>query len=111
MDVLDLEREIIARWPVVKFMHGYLGTCIGGEKRFGFPVAQPCDRSFGGACLALYGPRHCGKLSLRVFVRQYMWAREQHDLMNGYRAIVVASDHMRRELVRNGAQPSRVHVT
>ena len=110
MDILDIDRALLARWPVVKFMHGYLGTCIGGQKRHGFPVAQPCDRRFGVACLALYGPRHCGELKLGTFVRQYRWAREQHGLLPRYRAIVVASDHMKREFVRNGVPPSQIHV-
>ena len=110
MSMLDIDRELIARWPVVKFMHGYFGTCIGGQKRHGFPVAQPCDRRFGSACLGLYGPRHCGELRLGTFVRDYRWAREQHDLLARYRTIVVASEHMKREFVRNGVQPSQVHV-
>ena len=110
MDILDIDRALLARWPVVKFMHGYLGTCIGGQKRHGFPVAQPCDRRFGVACLALYGPRHCGELKLGTFVRQYRWAREQHGLLPRYRAIVVASEHMKREFVRNGVPPSQIHV-
>ena len=47
MDRLDVERAVASRWPIVKFMHGYLGTCIGGQKRYGFPSPSPCDRPFG----------------------------------------------------------------
>ena len=83
-------------------MHGYFGTCIGGQKRFGFPVAQPCDRRFGVACLALYAPRHCGELAPGAFISHYGWARDQHALLPRYRRIVVASEHMKREFVRNG---------
>ena len=110
MDILDIDRALVARWPVVKFMHGYLGTCIGGQKRHGFPVARPCDRRFGVACLALYGPRHCGELTPGTFVRQYRWAREQHGLLPRYGTIVVASEHMKREFVRNGVPPSQIRV-
>jgi glycosyltransferase involved in cell wall biosynthesis len=110
MNVLDIDRALIARWPVVKFMHGYLGTCIGGLKRHGFPMPQPCDRRFGVACLALYAPRHCGELKPGAFVRHYRWAREQHGLLPRYRTIVVASEHMKREFVRNGVPPSQIHV-
>src|SRR6185503_2552758 len=95
---------------VVKFMHGYLGTCIGGQKRYGFPSPVPCDRVFGVPCLALYGPRHCGELTIAKFVGQYRWAREQRDLFPDYRAVVVASEHMRREFVRNGIGADRIHV-
>jgi glycosyltransferase involved in cell wall biosynthesis len=110
MDRLDVERRLADRWRVVKFMHGYLGTCIGGQKRFGFPVVQPCDRIFGTACLGVYGLRHCGEFSLSKLVGQYHWARQQHDLFDRYAAVVVASDHMKREFVRNGVESSRVHV-
>ena len=47
MNQLGIDRALLARWPVVKFMHGYFGTCIGGQKRHGFPIAQPCDRRLG----------------------------------------------------------------
>jgi glycosyltransferase involved in cell wall biosynthesis len=110
MNVLDLDRALMARWPVVKFMHGYFGTCIGGQKRHGFPTAQPCDRRFGVGCLALYGPRHCGELKPGPFVRHYWWAREQHRLLPRYRTIVVASEHMKREFVQNGVEGSRIQV-
>ncbi len=110
MNVLEIDRALIAKWPVIKFMHGYFGTCIGGQKRFGFPVVQPCDRRFGVACLALYGPRHCGELAPGAFINHYGWAREQHALLSHYRRIVVASEHMRREFVRNGVAASRLQV-
>jgi glycosyltransferase involved in cell wall biosynthesis len=110
MDRLDVEHRLADRWRVVKFMHGYLGTCIGGQKRFGFPVAQPCDRLFGAPCLGLYGIRHCGELSISKLVGQYQWARQQRGLFDRYAAVVVASDHMKREFVRHGVDAARVHV-
>ena len=110
MDRLEVDRALADRWPVVKFMHGYLGTCIGGQKRHGFPAPAPCDRVFGAACLALYGPRHCGELALVKFVGQYRWARAQQGLLDEYRVIVVASDHMKREFVRHGVAGARIHV-
>jgi glycosyltransferase involved in cell wall biosynthesis len=110
MDRLDVEHRLVNDYPVVKFMHGYLGTCIGGQKRFGFPVLQPCDRAFGAACLALYGPRHCGELNAAKFVAHYRWARAQHDVFARYRALVVASEHMKREFIQNGVDAASVHV-
>jgi glycosyltransferase involved in cell wall biosynthesis len=110
MNILAVDRRLLDLWPVVKFMHGYSGTCISGQKRFGFPIARPCDRRFGPACLALYGPRHCGELNVASFIDHYRWAREQHDLLNRYRAIVVASDHMKEEYVKHGVDAAHVHV-
>jgi glycosyltransferase involved in cell wall biosynthesis len=96
--------------PVVKFMHGYFGTCVSGLKSFGWPIARPCDRIFGAACLALYAPRHCGQLSPMKIVRNYRQAASQHALFDRYRAFVVASAHMKREYVANGVDEARVHV-
>src|SRR4029078_4838968 len=84
--------------------------CIGGQKRHGFPVVEACDRRFGLACLALSGPRHCGELKLQSFFGHYQWARAQNQLFPAYRAILVASEHMKREFVRNGVPASRIHV-
>jgi len=110
MDRLHVERCLTERWPVVKFMHGYLGTCIGGQKQHRFPMARPCDRAFGPACLALYGPRRCGQLNVAKFVDHYRWAVGQRDLFPRYRSIVVASDHMLREYVKNGIDAARIRV-
>jgi glycosyltransferase involved in cell wall biosynthesis len=108
MNVLEVDRRLAAMTPVVKFMHGYFGTCVSGLKRFGLPVVEPCDRTFGPMCAALYLPRRCGHLSVNALVDQYRWASDQHALFSSYRAIVVASEHMRREYVRNGADAGAV---
>ena len=110
MSDLTVDRRLLSVAPVVKFMHGYAGTCIGGQKMFGLPLARPCSRTFGPACLGLYFPRRCGLLSVSTLVHDYRWASEQRDLFNHYHSIVVASEHMRREYVRGGADERKVHV-
>ncbi len=110
MNRLDVERSLAEVAPIVKFMHGYFGTCIGGLKHHGFPSERPCDWVFGAACLALYLPRHCGQMSVVKLARQYQWARGQRALFPSYRALVVASEHMRREYVRHGVAADRVHA-
>ena len=107
---LEVERRLLALCPVAKFMHGYFGTCIGGQKMFARPVARPCSRTFGLPCVALYLPLGCGQVSVLGLARQYRWAREQRALFDRYRFIVVASEHMKREYVRNGADPRKVRV-
>jgi glycosyltransferase involved in cell wall biosynthesis len=107
---LDVERRLLAIAPVVKFMQGYFGTCIGGQKMLGWPTAVPCDRVFGTPCFLLYLPRHCGQLSVAKLVRQYRWATDQRVLFGKYAALMVASEHMRDEYVRNGVDLERVHV-
>jgi glycosyltransferase involved in cell wall biosynthesis len=110
MNRLDVDAALAGIAPVVKFMHGYFGTCIGGLKHHAFPAERPCDRVFGPACLALYLPCHCGQLSVRKLVDQYGWAVRQRAMFSRYRAIVVASEHMRREYLRHGADAARVHA-
>lgn len=110
MRPLDLERRLLDRFPVVKFMHGYFGTCISGLKMHAFPNAQPCERRFGAACVALYFPRRCGQWNLATMTKQYRWAAEQNGLFSRYRAVVVASRHMGDEYIRNGVPRDRVHV-
>ena len=107
---LAIDRELQGIAPVVKFMHGYFGTCVGGQKMHAFPRPIVCDRIFGPSCAALYLPRRCGRLSTRVLLDQWRWAVEQRSLFETYAAIVVASEHMRREYVRNGCDAARVHV-
>jgi glycosyltransferase involved in cell wall biosynthesis len=110
MGFLDVEQRLLDEWPVVKLMHGYFGTCIGGQKMFALPRCRPCSRRFGAACLALYLPRRCGEFSPRRMLSQYLWARRQNGLFNRYAAVVVASEHMKREYVRNGMKSEAVHV-
>ena len=94
---LELERQLFSLGPVVKFMHGYFGTCIGGQKTLSALGMKPCSRTFGAPCVAMYLPRRCGQFGLSVLASQYGWALEQRALFSGYRAIVVASQHMRNE--------------
>jgi glycosyltransferase involved in cell wall biosynthesis len=111
MNSLGIEEQFQQAWPVVKLMHGYFGTCVGGLKTTNSMFGpRPCGRTFGPACLAHYLPRRCGQLSLSKMLRQYRWAARQNNLFAGYAALVVASQHMRREYVANGAPAERVHV-
>ncbi|HYW08023.1 MAG TPA: glycosyltransferase family 4 protein [Longimicrobium sp.] len=110
MAPLDVERGLLAAGPVVKMMHGYSGTCIGGQKAHLFPRAEPCGRRFGPACLALYLPRRNGLLRLPYLAEQWRWAVDQNALFSRYAAVVTASGHMRAEYVRNGVPAERAHA-
>jgi glycosyltransferase involved in cell wall biosynthesis len=110
MGPLEVDRGLLGRWPVVKMLHGYFGTCVSGLKMHAFPSQIACHRRFGPACLALYGPRRCGQLSAGVMVRGYRWARDQRALFSRYAAIVVASRHMDDEVARHGVSRDRISV-
>lgn len=110
MSRLDVESRLLQSWPVVKLMHGYFGTCAGGQKTHSFPERRPCDRRFGQSCAAFYFPLRCGQMSFNKLIDQYKWARWQNDLFKDYTAVLVASEHMKREYVRNGMSEDKVHV-
>ncbi|MGA9771235.1 MAG: glycosyltransferase family 4 protein [Blastocatellia bacterium] len=110
MNPLDVERRLLEEWFVVKLMHGYFGTCIGGQKMHAFPAPRPCNRRFGRACLLHYLPRRCGQMSLSKMAEHYEWAKRQKSLFENYTAVVVASDHMKREYLKNGISADKLHV-
>jgi glycosyltransferase involved in cell wall biosynthesis len=110
MGPLDVERALVGQWPVVKMLHGFFGTCVSGLKMHAFPSAVACHRAFGPACLALYFPRRCGRMSPGALVRGYRWSKDQRTLFPRYRAVVVASRYMGDEAARNGVASAAIQV-
>jgi glycosyltransferase involved in cell wall biosynthesis len=110
MGPLEVDQQLVERWPVVKMFHGYFGTCVSGLKMHAFPSPQVCHRRFGAACLALYVPRRCGQLTPGALIGGYRWASAQRRLFSRYSAGVVASTHMRDEMAGNGVPDARLHV-
>jgi glycosyltransferase involved in cell wall biosynthesis len=108
MRALEVDEGLVSMCRVVKMMHGYFGTCIGGQKAHTFPAVDPCSREFGLACLGLYLPRRCGQLRPALMVSQFGWASRQRRLFNRYAHVVVASQHMAREYARHGIPPGRL---
>ncbi len=104
MRQVAVDARLLGLGPVVKFMHGYFGTCISGQKMHAFPSPVVCDRVCGPACLALYFVRRCGRLSLTTLAGEWREAGSAHALLNKYAAIVVGSTHMRREYLRHGSE-------
>jgi glycosyltransferase involved in cell wall biosynthesis len=110
MNALDIEEAALDRWPVVKMMHGYFGTCVSARKTMQVPRVTACSRVCGPACLIVYAPRGCGTLRPSTIARDYRWSRRQRGLLPRYRTVVVASDHMRREYLRHGVDGDRVQT-
>jgi glycosyltransferase involved in cell wall biosynthesis len=108
MRYLEIEEAIVAAWPTVKMMHAYAGACLSGHKAFSFPALEPCGRVCGAGCLVHFLPRRCGRWRPDVMLEQYAWARRQQAVFPRYRAIVVASDHMRREYAQYDGLASRI---
>jgi glycosyltransferase involved in cell wall biosynthesis len=102
------EAQVLDVAPAVLFAHGYYGTCISGDKTHRLPVIQPCARTFGPACLALYYPRRCGGLHPLTMARDFARQRRRHALLRRYAAVLTHSEHMRQEFLRHGAAGGRV---
>lgn len=100
MRSLGIEEAIVGVWPTVKMMHAYAGACLSGHKAFSIPSLHACTRRCGAACLIHFLPRRCGRLRPDVMIQQYAWARRQQAVFPRYKAMVVASAHMRDEFAR-----------
>jgi glycosyltransferase involved in cell wall biosynthesis len=105
-----LEARLLDRWPGVLFAHGYYGTCGTGTKRHAFPGVATCTRTFGPACLAFHHARRCGGLGPAAMVRGYRRQAARRALLSRYRAICVASAHMRAEYLRHAIPEDQLHV-
>ncbi len=105
-----LEGSLLDGFPVALFAHNYHGTCISGAKRLAFPQPQPCGAAFGPACLARYFPRRCGGLNPATMLRQYRHQQRRRAQLPRYRAVFVASRHMREEYIRHGVAADRLHL-
>jgi glycosyltransferase involved in cell wall biosynthesis len=97
-----LDRQLIAIAPAVRFVHSYHGTCISGGKTFKYPVPRSCARPFEALCLAHFYPHRCGGLNPVTMWRDYRQQAERLQVLRDYRMLVVASEHMRNEYLRQG---------
>lgn len=110
MEDAEFQSALLAQYPTVFYAHNYIGTCASGQKCHAFPSAQPCHRRFGPACLALYYPRRCGGLNPVTMWKLYERSAERNKQLAKYAAILVASEHMRREYLRHGVAPGSIHL-
>jgi glycosyltransferase involved in cell wall biosynthesis len=106
----DLEDALLDSLPTVLFAHGYYGTCGTGSKCHSFPQIRPCNRRFGPACLLLHYPRRCGALDPREAWHTYKRQAHRRARLSDYRAILVASAHMRDEFLRHGLSGDQVQL-
>jgi len=105
-----LERSLLELAPAVLFGHSYYGTCATGTKRHAFPQIVSCQRTLGPGCLVLNFARQCGYASPVALMGAYRRQLARRTLLTRYRAICVASEHMRTEYVRHGVPEAQLHV-
>jgi glycosyltransferase involved in cell wall biosynthesis len=108
MGPLEVDEALLARWRVVKMMHGFFGTCISSHKAHAFPSVVPCTRAFGASCVALYVPRRCGSFHPVKAFRSFAWNSRQRQVLDRYAAVVVASRYMQDEYARQGLDRARL---
>jgi len=102
------EAELAARLPTVLYAHNYHGTCASGTKCHARAGFAPCTRTLGPGCLAAYLPRGCGGRNPLTMLRLYRTERARRRTLPCYRAVLVASRHMRAEYLRHGVPDPRV---
>src|SRR5262245_5082711 len=105
----DLENVITREYPSVLFAHNYYGTCATGTKCHSFPNRRSCSRTFGPTCLAMNYVRGCGMRNPLRLLRVYRAQAKRRSHLARYRAVLVASRHMRTEFARHGVSASRLH--
>jgi len=110
LDDAALETEVLRVAPAVIVQHTFHGTCISSGKTMTWPAVTQCDRAFGSACLAMYFPRRCGGSNPLTMLRLYRTQAQRLRELQKAAAVVTLSEHMARELRRNGLRAERVHV-
>jgi glycosyltransferase involved in cell wall biosynthesis len=105
---VELEEALATCLPTVLFAHGFYGTCVSGSKMHAFPKRQPCERVLSWKCLALYGPRRCGGANPVTAVQLFLRETARASLVRKFKRIVVASQYMAEEFVRNGLARDRL---
>ncbi|HLG97623.1 MAG TPA: glycosyltransferase family 4 protein [Bryobacteraceae bacterium] len=107
---LALEDALLSAYPVALYVHNYDRTCGTGQKCYMSPQPKICDRQIGPMCLLLHYPRRCGGLHPGVMWRRY----RRHVALNArlpqFKAVLVGSAHMHRELENSGERSGQVHL-
>ena len=106
----DTENELLKHFPCVLFVHDYQWTCPTGRKSHSFPDMRPCERLAGPECLFQHYPRRCGGLNPLTMIRDYQRQSSQLERLSRYRAVLVASRHMRDELAQHGVPEEKLSL-
>ena len=107
---IDHVRRLQRMAPSVLYAHNYYGACISGGKLWGSPSYKCCERSLGWGCLLHYYPHRCGGRHPLRLISQFRTQMARRDLLGEYRAIFVASRHMKLEYERLGVPADRVRL-
>ncbi len=107
---IEYVRRLHRMAPSVLYAHNYYGACISGGKLWASPNYKCCGRTLGWGCLLHYYPHRCGGRHPLRLISQFRTQMTRRDLLGDYRAIVVASWHMKLEYERLGVPENRVRL-
>jgi len=110
INAVALESRMPDVAPLAVMLHAYHGTCISGTKTHSFPHVQPCSRALGPGCLLQFHARRCGGLSPVSMLRDYREQRVRQRLLRTCARVLTISEHMRRECIAQGVDPTQVHT-
>jgi glycosyltransferase involved in cell wall biosynthesis len=104
----ELEARALAMAPAIVFAHDYRSICVSGSKTFSFPGSTPCTRHLGAGCGLNFYPRRCGGLSPLKLLTDFRDASGRLATLRRAGAVLVASEYVRTEYLRNGLSPDAV---
>lgn len=110
--LLDLQWDkwLIDRYSSAFFAHGYFGACISGRKCHSVPTLKVCRRALGPKCLLLYLPLRCGGRSPLRMLKDYRFERQRQRNLQRFRVVMVASQYMADEYLRQGVPREKLRV-
>ena len=104
----EMEARALAMAPSIVFAHDYRSICVSGSKTFSFPGSTPCTRHLGTGCAVNFYPRRCGGLSPLSLLADFNAASRRLAILRTVGAVLVASEYVRVEYLRNGLSPEAV---
>jgi glycosyltransferase involved in cell wall biosynthesis len=106
---VDVEREVLRRFPVVRALPNYYFSSASAERWF--RDGTVCTRPHGPGCLANLVFRGCAhRLDLRPALAHYRRISQRLPLVRATPACVVASEFVRSIAIVNGVPPERCHA-
>jgi len=104
----ELEAQAVAMAPSIVFAHDYRSICVSGSKTLSFPGSTPCTRRLGTGCAVNFYPRRCGGLNPLTLLTDFRDASRRLAMLRKAGAVLVASEYVRTEYLRNGLSPAVV---
>ena len=101
--------QVVKLFPTLFFPHDYHSSCISGSKFTQRPLAE-CHEKLSPLCLLRYYPSGCGGLNPLRMLRLYRRARGLQSILPFYARLMVVSQRMVDEFVREGFPPDKIDL-